>query len=151
MQTPLIWNRLQTITSLQFTAESASPTKSGWTGKGDGSVQVEAEGDTTLLFHEKGTWSGEQGREFAFHNVFRWSLELETQKVQLEHLRFGPTKPVYLFHLEQVTANTWESTEPHLCRDDLYEATLKLEQDCLELHWTVCGPETNERIAYTYT
>lgn len=145
-----VWNRLQSITSLEFTAESASSTKTGWTGNGRGTVQVESEGEFTLLFHEKGTWSGEQGREFAFHNQFRWTMDLESQKLQLEHLRFGPTKPVYLFHLVQVTANTWESSEPHICRDDLYEATMKLEQDCIELYWTVRGPETNERIAYNY-
>lgn len=150
LQIPQVWDRLQTITSLQFTAESASPTKTGWTGNGEGTVHVEAEGNTTLLFHEKGTWSGELGREFAFHNLFRWSLDIAEQKLQLEHLRFGPTKPVYLFHLAQVAADTWESTEPHVCRDDLYDATMKLEQDYIELHWTVRGPETNERIAYTY-
>ncbi len=145
-----VWNRLQAITSLQFTAESFSPTKTGWTGNGKGTVQMEAEGESILLFHEKGSWSGEQGREFAFHNLFRWSLDEQAKQIQLEHLRFGPTKPVYLFHLVQVTANTWESSEPHVCRDDLYEATMKLEEGCIELHWTVRGPETNERIAYNY-
>jgi hypothetical protein len=47
-----------------------------------------------------------------FRNVFRWTL-LGPKLVRLEHLRFGPDHPVYLFELAQDANGTWTSNRLH--------------------------------------
>ena len=144
------WNRLRMIQKLEFMTQSLLGSNSGWSGSGRGSVRVEEIDAGTILFRENGSWASEQGREFAFNNVFRWTLDSEGPYIRLEHLRFGPKKPVYLFDLVSVSESILESTEPHVCRDDLYSARMEYAILAIHLRWTVIGPKTNERIRYTY-
>jgi hypothetical protein len=48
------------------------------------------------------------------------------------------------------TLSQWSSTEPHICREDLYEATLVTTEEQIQLQWTVNGPDKNEKIDYCY-
>ncbi len=144
-----VWNRLSLMTSLRFKATS-NASGGGWNGEGRGSVVVESADPTTLLFHENGQWKSEEGKELTFTNMYRWTALLETHSLRLEHLRFGHNHPVYLFDLKQSDDISWQSVEPHVCRDDLYTAVMTFGADVLDLHWTIQGPTKNERIHYSY-
>ena len=87
-------------------------------------------------------------QELRFTNVFRWT-HIEN-RLSLEHLRFGPEKPVFLFEMERDADGIWHSIAPHLCREDHYNASLHLEDEHLFLNWTVRGPRHNDDIAYIY-
>src|SRR5262245_40512939 len=91
-----LWAALRHVRTIQFTARSGAGT--GWNGTGSGTVLVTAPQDGVLVFEESGTWQPEQGQPLRFTNVFRWTL-LGSQRLRLEHLRFGPAHPVYLFDL----------------------------------------------------
>lgn len=141
--------RLATVTSLRF--RSTSQTNNiGWSGEGRGQVVVEAINADAILFHEQGLWQQDGGKQLAFTNVFRWTVLSEANVLRLEHLRFGSERPVYLFDLRQADPTTWQSIEPHLCRDDCYSAEMKLSANELSLRWTIEGPEKNESIHYWY-
>jgi hypothetical protein len=144
------WDRLRTIRELVFEARSRSVTNTGWTGSGRGTVRVEQADGVTMLFHEKGSWTPEHGREITFNNVFRWTADPDGQLIRLEHLRFGPENPVYLFDLVLVSERVLESAEPHVCREDLYSARMEYDQAAVHLSWTITGPKKDERIAYSY-
>ena len=144
-----VWKRLSGVKSLVFKATSGT-NNGGWNGEGRGSVVVESDDSCSMLFHEGGMWKPDTGKELAFTNVYRWTALLESQSLRLEHLRFGHNHAVYLFDLEQTDEVTWQSIEPHVCRDDLYTATMKLDGEVLTLHWTIAGPSKNESIHYSY-
>jgi hypothetical protein len=143
-----IWDRLGQVTSLVFTARSASP--SGWNGSGSGKVVVEST-DAVLIFTESGTWLPDGGRELCFTNVFRWTRLDASGAIRLEHLRFGPERPVYLFDLAPSADGEWLSMSPHVCREDCYTACLQTHPDQIDLRWSVNGPSKQETIAYTYS
>ncbi len=142
-----LWDWLRRVQFLQFVAQSASP--SGWNGKGSGRVTVRAPDSSTLIFTEKGTWRPNGGQELGFHNVFRWVV-LDVERVRLEHLRFGPDQPVFLFDLVPESPKTWVSDRPHLCQEDRYTAELQLDKGQVHLHWNVTGPKKQESIRYEY-
>lgn len=144
------WDRLRAIRSLSFEAQSRSTTTTGWTGIGAGSVRVEEVAASTILFHESGSWKQQSGPEITFTNVFRWTAESAGRSIRLEHLRFGPEQPVYLFDLVPGREGAMESSDPHVCREDLYSARLVCEPEIVRLNWTVTGPKMNDRIAYVY-
>lgn len=145
----VIWNRLSNVNSLMFIATSAN-NNGGWNGAGRGSVVVESVDKNIVLFHENGTWQSETGKDLNFTNVYRWTALLDSSSLRLEHLRFGHRHAVYLFDLKQKDNMTWQSVEPHVCREDLYTAKMKLDGEILSLEWTIKGPTMNESINYSY-
>ena len=144
-----LWNSLSGVTSLRFVARSAN--NSGWNGSGNGKVAIAHPNAKTITFTESGQWTTENGKQLNFSNVYRWSLLQSTALIRLEHLRFGKNNPVYLFDLVPENDRDWHSAKPHVCRDDLYSATLRLTPDQIELRWTVKGPEKDEDIRYWYS
>ncbi len=144
-----LWGRLTAVTTLAFTSQSFD-SGSGWDGTGTGTVKVETTDARSMLFHENGRWSPQEGTSLQFTNVFRWTSLPDESRLRLEHLRFGNAHPVYLFELEQTGETVWKSIEPHVCSEDLYSASLSLENESLHLDWTVKGDTKNERISYIY-
>jgi len=143
------WQRLSEISRLRFIARSAND--SGWNGTGNGSVVVAKLDAGTITFSESGNWKSDTGQELNFNNVFRWSLDDSGGAIRLEHLRYGPKNPVYLFDLVPENENRWQSTAPHVCRDDFYSATMILMPNQIELQWAIKGPHKNENIHYWYS
>jgi hypothetical protein len=143
------WKRLSSVNSLAFKATSGT-NDGGWNGEGRGSVSVQSVDSNTMLFHEDGKWKPATGKELTFTNVYRWTALLESQSLRLEHLRFGQNHPVYLFDLKQADEVTWRSVEPHVCRDDLYKAIMKLGGESVTLEWSIEGPTKSENIYYSY-
>ena len=144
----MIWDRLSSVTCLQFTATSESST--GWNGRGRGLIQVDHPDEHVLLFSESGHWTPEGSGEIAFRNVFRWTRDPETPSIRLEHLRFGPDNPVFLFDLQPTTPSFWNTVTPHLCGNDTYDAVLHITSDALVMHWIIQGPAKNESLVYRY-
>ena len=142
-----LWSRLRAVRTLRF--ESTGDPATGWTGVGTGTVAVTAPSKTVLLFTEAGTFQQPQGKPIEFTNVFRWTKL--GRSIRLEHLRFGPDHPVFLFDMQPTAGMWWEQVTPHQCVDDCYAATLLVDDDKLILTWTVTGPGKRESIRYTYS
>lgn len=141
-----LWDRLAGVRHLSFVAQSALAT--GWNGAGRGEVVVTSPVDAVLLFQETGFWQPEGGRALPFRNVFRWTNP--GGGIRLEHLRYGPDAPVFLFDLVQQADGIWHAADPHPCRNDRYDACLTLQPDGFDLTWTITGPKKQERIVYQY-
>ena len=141
-----VWSRLSSIRELAFKATSSAST--GWTGSGVATVNVTLPASGVLVSSESGTWTPEVGKPLAFTNVYRWTLQPQT--LRLEHLRFGADDPVYLFDLGIVDDSRMESVEPHLGQDDLYVAQLSLTSTDLNIAWSIDGPRKRETIKYVY-
>lgn len=105
-----VWARLGSVRDLTFTASSSAST--GWTGSGTGTVDVSQPASDVFIYTESGTWAQSGGKQLSFTNVYRWTLLRES--LRLEHLRFGPDNPVYLFDLGIVDETRMESVAPHV-------------------------------------
>ena len=143
-----MWAVLRRVRSLQFDARSDAGT--GWDGVGAGAVTVSEPADGVAVFDEAGTWQPHApGRPAVrFTNVFRWSAVGEA--IRLEHLRFGPDRPVFLFDLAAGDDGRWRQASPHQCNEDCYTAELAVEGVRLVVAWTVRGPRKRETIRYVY-
>lgn len=145
-----VWDRLKEVEHVTFEAKSHSKKGQGWKGRGKGDVVVTDDGDATLIFHEEGVRVVEGEQEFNFSNVFRWQLHRIDGLLSLEHLRFGPQHPVFMFHLQVTGKNSLESVHSHLCKEDTYFGALHLETTSLRLTWRIIGPKKNEELEYRY-
>jgi hypothetical protein len=144
------WERLRRVRQLSFQARSLAATATGWNGRGSGTAEVETVHVDCLLFREQGTWLPEGGRRLRFSNVYRWTIDRARQVLRLEHLRFGPASPVFLFDLVPAGDGLLECACPHACGADAYAARLRCDPDAVRLDWTVTGPGKDERISYVY-
>ncbi|MBS0615211.1 MAG: winged helix-turn-helix transcriptional regulator [Verrucomicrobia bacterium] len=143
------WERLQATHHLHFQARTSSKER-GWDGKGLGEVAVTKENDNVLIFHEKGKWQNPEGREIDFTNAFRWTLDVLSGVISLEHLRHGHSRPVFLFHLAPASAHSLSSIDSHLCGGDIYFGQIFCDRHSLRLKWRVIGPKKNEEMDYFY-
>ena len=145
-----VWERLKAIRVLKFESRAAATMKTGWNGAGEGTVVVDATESTILIFREQGLWTSEDGAQNNFTNTYRWRVDWEREHIRLEHLRFGPTKPVYLFDLVMDSESTLKSENPHVCSDDLYSAQMRCEASEVLLSWVIQGPKKDVKISYCY-
>ncbi len=145
---PKLWPTLLATRSLAYTAQS--PTHPDLTGQGIGTVVVHATADGALTFTESGQWRSDAGYESRFTNTYRWTL-LAPNALHLEHLRFGPQKPVNLFNMTPTGKRQWQSFKPHHCRQDCYHATLDLQKEGFSLTWHIIGPNRSDTIRYVYS
>lgn len=145
------WKRLSRVKQLTFHAMTKSRDEGGWNGKGKGKVTISQEGENILIFNEKGSWQGKDGKEISFSNIFRWTLDPLAGMVSLEHLRQGIDNPVLLFHLQPSGLHSLSSVDSHLCAGDTYLGQILCAQNCLRLKWRVIGPKKNEELHYYYT
>lgn len=145
------WDKLATVKELTFMSKSKSKQPSGWNGKGTGDVVVTKEGANALVFSEKGSWHGKQSEEMDFSNIFRWTLDRQTNMISLEHLRRGVNNPVLLFHLAPTGNNSLSSVDSYLCGGDVYFGQIHFDRYSLRLNWRVIGPKKNEEIDYYYS
>ena len=149
-----IWDRLQGIHQLRIVATSNAPLEVPWKGTGDGTVDAQVEGPM-IIFTETGTWRIGQAHESRFRNVYRWSLA--QGKIGLEHLRYGPSRPVHLFDLIPGDyIGTSETARlvpgrPHRCGDDVYEGVLAVAEVGVVLDWTIQGPNKSARVHIHYS
>ena len=143
-----LWDRLGLIQTVQFEAQSSVDT--GWNGRGAGEVDIDRPSPETILFYESGSWTPQGASPLPFRNVFRWTRR-DDHTIRLEHLRFGPDAPVFLFDLVQNNVQNWETAEPHHCNADTYHAQVFVHSIGLEVQWTIQGPKKQEQIRYMYS
>jgi len=144
------WARLGQVRQMKLFANTKSREDAGWNGKGKGEVLVTKE-DTILITNERGCWDAKEGAEIAFSNTFRWTLDLSSGMISLEHLRMGVNHPVFLFHLTPTSDNILSSPESHLCEEDVYFSQIFWDKRSIRLTWRVIGPKKNEEMEYFYT
>ncbi|MBS3904012.1 MAG: winged helix-turn-helix transcriptional regulator [Simkania sp.] len=147
----MFWEKLSHVKQLSFRSKTRSKEDIGWNGTGKGEVTVTKGGETILLFQEKGLWHSEGGHETNFSNLFRWTLDRNTELISLEHLRRGVNHPVFLFYLSPTSHHTLSSVDSHLCEGDSYLGKIFCDPFCLRLSWRVIGPKKNEEIDYYYS
>ncbi len=143
------WERLKSVK--QFIRIAKSKDENGWNGKGKGAVLVSNPTDNVLIFHERGSWQVKLDKDISFSNIFRWTLDQSAGVISLEHLRFGPDQPVFLFHLTPTGNHLLASVDSHLCEEDVYLATIPWDQHSIRLNWRIIGPKKNEDMEYCYT
>ena len=140
--------RLRAVRAVRFTAGGGAA--AGWEGAGEGTVDVSDAPGGGIVFAERGTWQPTLGGPLGFSNAYRWTPAAAPDvAVRLEHLRFGPSRPVVLFDLIP-DAGRWRSRAPHVCGADHYAATLMIAAGSVKMEWTITGPRKRERIWYTY-
>lgn len=145
------WDKLASVSQLTFISKSKGKEENGWNGKGKGEVSITKEGYNVIFFNEKGSWQGKLSTEVNFSNVFRWTLDRDLNLISLEHLRRGPDRPVFLFHMAPTSNQTLASVDSHLCDGDAYFGQIHFDRYCLRLSWRVIGPKKNEEIEYYYS
>lgn len=135
------WKRLLRV--CQVTIQTGVQTM----GEAVGEVKVQEEKKGVLLFFERGQWLPQ---EIEFNNCLRWSFDYENGLVGLEHLRYGPNHPVFLFHLAPITTRYFQSIDSHLCCNDCYFGQIELNEQSIQFLWRILGPQKNEILHYTY-
>ncbi|MFC3283115.1 DUF6314 family protein [Litchfieldella rifensis] len=140
---------LTTIHRVDFSSRPGTASRSGWSGHGHGSVQVESRGDTVRFFERGHFLPTGQSREVPFTNVYRW--EFSTDRLRLFHERRGADHAVWLFDLGMDDASgDLLSLDAHLCGADRYQARLTPLADGFDLQWRITGPRKEETLRYRY-
>jgi hypothetical protein len=137
------WQRLAAVRRVSIQTESA------WHAFGE--VSVSEEGKGLILFNEKGRWVHSPHQELDFSNCLRWSLDCAAGVIALEHLRYGPNRPVFLFHLAPISSKTLQSIDSHLCRNDCYFGRIEFTEQHIRFLWRIIGPTKNEILHHTYS
>ncbi len=144
----LCWQRLKAVKMLLINAKLHTE---ALIKKGKGDVKVIEENSSVILFQENGVWQIENDQEIQFSNSLRWTLDLASGMIGLEHLRHGAAKPVFLFHLKPKSEALLASVDSHLCGPDAYFGQVQLGAHFLQLGWKIIGPKKNDRIECLYT
>ncbi len=147
----LFWQCLNKIKSFSYHAKSKSQEEGSLSGIGKGEVIIKKEGETVLIYQEKGTWKTDAGKEMDFSNAYRWSLDRDKNRVSLEHLRYGIHNPVFLLHLTPSGKSSLDSVDFHLCNTDSYFGKVSFAANYLRLHWKIIGPKKDQEVTYCYT
>ena len=144
------WDQLAQVHSLVFSVISHHPSNpTAQIGKAE--VLVKKVSEHVVIFQEKGHWLIDDVPSRAFSNSFRFSLDLKTSLVSVEHLRYGENHPVFLFHLALSGAKRLESVEAHVCGQDTYVGNFSWDEKGLKFQWRVIGPKKNDQLTYYYT
>ncbi len=144
-----LWEVLGTVTKLSFSAT----TKRGGeecTKIGKADVEVISELSTVRVFSEKGYWFEGANPENMFSNTFRWTLDIKNLLISLEHLRYGPSRPVFLFHLTPKGDSIFEAVDSHLCASDVYLGYIRKNKKGFDFRWRIIGPAKNDTLTYRY-
>ena len=104
-----------------------------------------------IVFQEKGHWFQDQVPETAFNSSFRWTLDTQACLITLEHLRYGSTHPVFLFHLTPTKPFMLEAVDAHLCAADTYLGSISWSSAHIDFYWRIIGPSKNDELVYRYT
>lgn len=137
------WQRLAKVQRVSIQTQSED--------RAFGEVCVREDKADTLLFTENGHWTHRIHQGIEFSNILRWSLDPAAGMIALEHLRYGPHRPVFLFHLAPTGPNTLQSIDSHLCADDCYFGRIEFTKQHIRLLWRIIGPRKNEVLHHIYS
>ena len=137
------WQRLKNVQRVSIQTQEED--------RAYGEVRVGVEKADALLFTENGHWTQCTKQGIEFSNCLRWSLDRAAGMVALEHLRYGPHRPVFLFHLAPTGPNTLQSIDSHLCADDCYFGRIEFTRQHIRLIWRIIGRRKNEILHHIYS
>ncbi len=143
------WEKLQNVRVLSFSTKSRQGEEIS-TKIGKAEVVVSSANERNLIFQEKGYWLVDHFPDTAFNNSFRWTLDMNASLITLEHLRYGPAHPVFLFNLAPTKRWILESVDAHLCGEDTYLGNIIWNRDQIKFHWRIIGPRKNDELIYQY-
>jgi len=143
-----IWTLLGRTSRLEIRAE-LSQSERLETRVGAAAVFVSHPSQDTLYFHEKGEWILPEPR-LAFTNILRWSMDVASSEIALEHLRQGADRPVFLFKLRPAAPFVLQSVAPHRCGEDCYTAEFHWRGNEIEWVCSIAGPRKTIRLTYRY-
>ncbi len=143
------WEQLGKVQHLTVSAKSKEVHEQS-TKMGKAEVAIAASSGCSLVFQEKGHWLLDEHPSSAFSNSFRWTLDLNSSLITLEHLRYGPTHPVFLFHFTPFGPHMLESVDAHLCNQDTYLGNIGWDRKRIEFRWRIIGPNKNTELTYYY-
>lgn len=140
---------LPSIRRFAFTATSGPGSKTGWNGKGQGTLEsIETNGQVRFIEAGQFLLDG-QPRPVPMRNVYRWVPG--DARLSLLHERRGPEAAVHLFDLVQAEdGESLVNEAVHQCVDDAYSARLTLREEGFDLTWRIVGPKKDEHIDYQY-
>jgi hypothetical protein len=144
------WDKLSQIRHLSFSARSRKGEES-IVKTGKAAVEVLTSTPSVIVFQEKGHWVQNQIPETAFNSSFRWTLDTNSSLITLEHLRYGSTHPVFLFHLTPTKPFTLAAVDAHLCAADTYLGNVLWSSSQIDFYWRIIGPSKNDELVYHYT
>ena len=143
------WEKISSIKRLTLTRKMKKDRET--TIKiGKAAVETILPASGVLIFQEKGVWLHDDFPDTGFNNTFRWTIDMNTCLITLEHLRYGESHPVFLFHLVPTGPHRLESVDAHLCLDDVYLGNIVWSDQGIDFHWRVIGPNKNEELSYQY-
>lgn len=142
------WEQLLSMRYLFFSIYS--PMREG-KKEGRAEVLIKTPSDSVIVFQEKGEWLDTHTTYTSFSNSLRFTLDLSSLVITLEHLRYGEHHPVFLFHLAPYSKNALRSTTEHLCLSDSYLGHMRLAPKGIVFDWRVIGPQKNDFFSYHYT
>jgi hypothetical protein len=145
----LFWEQLAKVKHLTLSAKSKGAHEQS-TKMGKAEVVITSPSASSLVFQEKGHWLLEQLPSSAFTNSFRWTLDVNASLITLEHLRYGPTHPVFLFHFTPFGPHMLETVDAHLCNQDTYLGNIAWDHKRIEFRWRIIGPNKNDELTYYY-
>ena len=123
----------------------------GWTGWGEGTVEVDrqrASDDASqrggVIVTETGTWAPDGARPMRWTARSRWWVEGDALAV--EHHRQGVPASATL----DQTDRQWQARTPHRCPPDAYDVALAVTPGEVVVTWTVTGPLKDYRIVTRY-
>jgi hypothetical protein len=146
----IFWERLSKIQQLSFSTKSRQGEELH-TKFGKAEVHISSPTPSVLIFQEKGHWFLDQIPDTAFSNSFRWTLDINASLITLEHLRYGVTLPVFLFHLTPTKSGILESVDAHLCAEDTYLGNIVWNHNSIIFHWRIIGLHKNNQLTYHYS
>lgn len=139
----LFWQRLEQSKNVSIQTEADR--------RGQGNVTVLKKSPHELIFTERGAWIEGDLKEMDFTKTLRWSLDVPSGLISLEHLHYGQNQPVFLFHLEPVSSNALRSVESYQCGSDCYFGKMELTEKGIHFLWRILGPKKNEILSHFYT
>lgn len=134
------WSRLTRVKSVTIQTQTDK--------QAFGEVSLSNTKKDHILFTIQGSWMDMQMG--SFNNVLRWSIDRSSSMIALEHLRYGPDRPVFLFHLAPIGPNTLQSIDSHLCSEDCYYGRIEFTEQHIRFLWRILGPRKNEVLYHTY-
>ncbi|WP_263081774.1 DUF6314 family protein [Endozoicomonas sp. Mp262] len=144
------WQGLKAIKFFRYVSSPGKLSQSGWRGEGKGEIDTEPSGLNHFYMTEKGIFILADGKKLDMCNEWLWCRNEES--ITLYHTRRGRDNPVQLFEL--IEAPEFPGvivSRPHFCGDDIYNATVVVREDGVDISWSIKGPRKDEHLSYAYT
>ncbi len=84
-----VWNFLSQVKTLELHAASRQMPDKNWSGTARGQVNLSKTNQDIIIFDESGEWIFGEKPAVKFFNIYRWTRQTDSKKLELSHLRNG--------------------------------------------------------------